>query len=277
MRRDPGNPLLRRRWALCAAVPLLALAQQSAPPPAQRPQAQSQVQPATAGATFTVSANLVIEEVSVKDKSGKADRRADQGRLRGHRGRQAADHRFLRIPEHRRGGARAPEPRAERRAGSRPAPPPPHPSADRAGGAGQRALPQPQAAGAVFRYEVDAAGGSVPRARCGAEVPPQPDEPGGRGGHYRVRWRKRPGAPGFHRRPGETPVDPRVHGRQRAGCFGGDAMRAPPIPARPSARTIPSSTSSIPTANWPPCRRPRKCWARSTKRRSWSISPAECN
>ena len=72
MRRDPGNPLLRRRWALCAALPLLALAQQSAPPPAQRPQAQSQVQPATAGTTFTVSANLVIEEVGVKDKSGKA-------------------------------------------------------------------------------------------------------------------------------------------------------------------------------------------------------------
>jgi len=55
------------RWALYALLPLLALARQSAPPGVQ-----SQVQPAKTGATFTVSANLVIEEVSVKDKSGKA-------------------------------------------------------------------------------------------------------------------------------------------------------------------------------------------------------------
>jgi len=67
-----GNPVFRRRWALCALAPLVMLAQQSAPPPAARPQVQSQVQPATTHTTFTANANLVIEEVGVKDKSGKA-------------------------------------------------------------------------------------------------------------------------------------------------------------------------------------------------------------
>ena len=42
------------------ALPLLALAQ-----------VQSQVQPATTNANFTVSSQLIVEEVSVKDKKGK--------------------------------------------------------------------------------------------------------------------------------------------------------------------------------------------------------------
>jgi VWFA-related protein len=50
---------------------LWALAQQ-APPAAPRPQAQSQVQPATAQTTFTVKTQLVVEEVTVRDKNGKA-------------------------------------------------------------------------------------------------------------------------------------------------------------------------------------------------------------
>jgi VWFA-related protein len=56
-------------------LPLLAIAQTSAPPaplPAQRPQVQSQVQPATTNATFKANTQLVIEEVTVRDKNGKA-------------------------------------------------------------------------------------------------------------------------------------------------------------------------------------------------------------
>ena len=48
-------------------LPLLAAAQQAPP---GRP-AQSQVQPATAEATFTAGTRLVIEKVAVKDKKGK--------------------------------------------------------------------------------------------------------------------------------------------------------------------------------------------------------------
>ncbi len=40
------------------------------------------------------------------------------------------------------------------------------------------------------------------------------------------------------------------------------ATTAPPIPAPPSARTIPSSTSSIPTASWPRSKPRCRCWAR---------------
>ena len=45
-----------------------------------------------------------------------------------------------------------------------------------------------------------------------------------------------------------------------------DDCDAAPIPARPSARTTPSSTSSSPTASWPRCRPPPRCSAGSTKR-----------
>ena len=55
----------RLAWIL---LPALLLAQQ---PPA-RPGVQSQVQPATSNATFSTSTQLVVELVTVKDKSGKA-------------------------------------------------------------------------------------------------------------------------------------------------------------------------------------------------------------
>jgi VWFA-related protein len=65
----PGS----RRLKIGLILPLWALAQQAPQtPPAPRPQAQSQVQPATARTTFTVNTQLVIEEVTVKDKNGKA-------------------------------------------------------------------------------------------------------------------------------------------------------------------------------------------------------------
>jgi VWFA-related protein len=55
-----------------ALVPtLLAYGQQPAAAPQQQPQVQSQVQPATSTTTFTASAHLVLEEVSVKDKNGR--------------------------------------------------------------------------------------------------------------------------------------------------------------------------------------------------------------
>jgi VWFA-related protein len=56
-------------------LPLLAIAAQTpqpVPPLAGPSQVQSQVQPAMPPSTFTVSTALVVEEVSVKDKNGKA-------------------------------------------------------------------------------------------------------------------------------------------------------------------------------------------------------------
>ena len=51
-------------------APLLISAQQPAAAP--KPQVQSQVQPSTGTATFTITSQLVVEEVNVKDKNGKA-------------------------------------------------------------------------------------------------------------------------------------------------------------------------------------------------------------
>src|ERR1035438_4611272 len=67
-RSRPGLPsrLLRLCVKLWLLLPLLVSAQQ-----ATRPPVQSQVQPSTTTATFTSSTQLVIEKVSVKDKSGK--------------------------------------------------------------------------------------------------------------------------------------------------------------------------------------------------------------
>jgi VWFA-related protein len=61
---SPKGRLLR----IFLVLPLLAYGQQ---PPA-RPQVQSQVQASTGVATFSASANVVVEEVTVKDKDGKA-------------------------------------------------------------------------------------------------------------------------------------------------------------------------------------------------------------
>jgi VWFA-related protein len=52
-------------------VPILVFAQQPAKPPAGPPQVQSQVQAATGPVTFSATTQLVVEEVTVKDKSGK--------------------------------------------------------------------------------------------------------------------------------------------------------------------------------------------------------------
>ena len=52
-------------------LPLLVFGQQPAPAPAQK-SVQSQVQPSTGIATFSATAQLVVEEVTVKDKNGKA-------------------------------------------------------------------------------------------------------------------------------------------------------------------------------------------------------------
>lgn len=54
-------------------LPLIAFAQQGgrAPAPAAIPQVQSQVQPSTGPVTFSSTTQLVVEEVTVKDKSGK--------------------------------------------------------------------------------------------------------------------------------------------------------------------------------------------------------------
>ncbi len=66
-----GLPLFRARaFRVGLVVPLLALGQQPARPPAV-PSVQSQVQASTGAVTFSASANLVVEEVTVKDKSGK--------------------------------------------------------------------------------------------------------------------------------------------------------------------------------------------------------------
>ncbi len=51
---------------MLSLLPLLAQAQQ-----APRPPVQAQVQPATTSATFSISTQLVVEKVSVKDKTGK--------------------------------------------------------------------------------------------------------------------------------------------------------------------------------------------------------------
>src|SRR5580704_13859186 len=50
-------------------LPLIAAGQQG---PARPQQVQSQVQPASGPAQFSASTNVVVEEVSVKDKDGKA-------------------------------------------------------------------------------------------------------------------------------------------------------------------------------------------------------------
>jgi VWFA-related protein len=55
-----------RLFIISLVIPLLAPAQQA------RPQVQSQVQPATTTATFTSNTQLVVEVVTVKDKTGKA-------------------------------------------------------------------------------------------------------------------------------------------------------------------------------------------------------------
>ena len=71
MRNLPDIPVKRislraRLLRVGLVVPLLALAQQ----PAQK-QVQSQVQSATTTPTFTSNTQLVVETVTVKDKSGK--------------------------------------------------------------------------------------------------------------------------------------------------------------------------------------------------------------
>ncbi len=65
-------PIFRARALRIALVlPLLAFGQQPAGRgPAPIPQVQSQVQASTGVATFSASANLVVEEVTVRDKSG---------------------------------------------------------------------------------------------------------------------------------------------------------------------------------------------------------------
>ena len=70
MRHSYKSRFVWSRWFRMALVPLLAYGQQPATAP-QQPQVQSQVQPATSTTTFTASAHLVLEEVSVKDKNGK--------------------------------------------------------------------------------------------------------------------------------------------------------------------------------------------------------------
>jgi hypothetical protein len=65
---DSEDHVLKRRRAAWLLLPLAALAQQMAQ---QKDQVQSQVQPATTNATFTSNTQLIVEEVTVKDKKGK--------------------------------------------------------------------------------------------------------------------------------------------------------------------------------------------------------------
>jgi VWFA-related protein len=56
---------------LLALAPIAQRTPAQQTPPVPRPQVQSQVQPATTTATFSTNVQLVLEEVTVKDKSGK--------------------------------------------------------------------------------------------------------------------------------------------------------------------------------------------------------------
>ena len=125
MRHYLGDSPRRRRWVLYAAMPLLAMAQQSAPPQAQRPQAQSQVQPATPQTTFSVNTQLVIEEVSVKDKSGKVIeglKKEDFAVTEDSKPQAIAFFDFENIDQV---AASAPEPQLQRREDAAPPTPPP--------------------------------------------------------------------------------------------------------------------------------------------------------
>src|SRR5580704_15743625 len=68
---DMRQPSFKSRvFRIFLVLPLLASAQPPAPP-AQK-SVQSQVQPSTGVVTFSANAQLVLEQVNVKDKDGKA-------------------------------------------------------------------------------------------------------------------------------------------------------------------------------------------------------------
>ena len=69
--------------------------------------------------TFRASTRLIVQTVTVKDKDGNADRRADREGLHRHRGRRAAGHRVRRVPAAR-DRARTPRRAAARHACRRP-------------------------------------------------------------------------------------------------------------------------------------------------------------
>ena len=130
------------------------------------------------------------------------------------------------------------------------------------GAAGRYSLPRSPPAGALFRHDRDAAAGSVARHHGGAEVHPHADDAGRSHGDHAIHGGAVRVLSDFtdDRERLLSILETMIVGEARASTKP-PATTAPPTPARPSARTTASSTSSIPTGSCRRCRPRRRCWA----------------
>ena len=258
-------------WLIAAPLPQFAQAPQAAPRPAQAPQRSAQQGPQTGSnsnglKTFNlggVTTQLVVEDVMVKSKDGNPVTGLTAGDFAITEDGKPQTDLCFRIPETGRRSRGPAGDSQDARAGTGPA--------GRNGNARtsrsearyrqrnhsrktRRHQVQGQTPdGHVLRHDLHADSGPDPRPDRRAEVHPDPDDAVRPDGHHDLLQRCQGGG-GLHRRP-----RPACEGHQESDHRRGPGVRrgrqpttAPPIPARPSSRTIPNSTSSTPTAS---CRR----------------------